>query len=109
MAPLFQLQTDGLLQRCYRLDIENNESTQSQCDLQIPHTEHGTTLTCKKCLTFYETYVQLSPAQAEKLTEETQVQSASQLWHDTRKLRLTASTAKRVPKRGITNPQKFLK
>ncbi len=41
----------------------------------------------------------------EKLTEETQLQSASQLWHDARKLRLTASTAKRVP---ATNPQKFL-
>ena len=99
MAPLFQLQTDGLLQRCYRLDIENNESTQSQCDLQIPHTEHGTTLTCKKCLTFYGTYVQLSPAQAEKLTKKTQVQSALQLWHDARKLRLTASTAKSPQKR----------
>nr|XP_055032018.1 uncharacterized protein LOC129420887 [Misgurnus anguillicaudatus] len=44
----------------------------------------------------------------EKLTEETQVQSASQLWHDARKLRLTASTAKRAPKRSTTNPQKFL-
>lgn len=108
MAPLFQLQTDGLLQRCYRLDVENNESSRSQCDLQIAHTEHGTTLTCKKCLTFYEKYVQLSSAQVEKLTEETQVQSASQLWYDARKLRLTASTAKKVPKRSTTNPQKFL-
>lgn len=106
MAPLFNLQTDGLLQLCYRLDVENNESSQSQCDLQIPHTEHGPALTCKKCLTFYETYIQLSPAQVEKLTEETQ--SASQLWHDARKLRLTASTAKRAPKRSTTNPQKFL-
>ncbi|XP_029915596.1 protein NLRC3-like [Myripristis murdjan] len=103
-----ELQTDGLLQRCYRLEVESNESSQSQGDLQIPHTEHGTTLTCKKCLTFYETYVELSPAQIEKLTEETQVQSASQLWHDARKLRLTASTAKKVPKRSRTNPQKFL-
>ncbi|CAK6969319.1 zinc finger BED domain-containing protein 1-like [Scomber scombrus] len=48
------------------------------------------------------------PAQVKKLTEETQVQSASQLWHNARKLRLTASTAKRVPKRSTTNPQKFL-
>ncbi|XP_029924026.1 olfactory receptor 7A10-like [Myripristis murdjan] len=54
------------------------------------------------------TYFELSPAQIEKLTEETQVQSASQLWHDARKLRLTASTAKKVPKRSRTNPQKFL-
>ncbi len=40
--------------------------------------------------------------------EETTVQSASQLWHDARKLRITASTAKRVPKRPTTNPKKFL-
>ncbi|KAL7388966.1 hypothetical protein ABVT39_024140 [Epinephelus coioides] len=65
-------------------------------------------LTCRKCLSFYETYVQLNPAQVEKLSKETQVQSASQLWHDTSKLRLTASTAKRVPKRSTTNSQKFL-
>ncbi len=107
MAPLYQLQTNGPLQQCYRLVIDN-ESSQSQCDLQMPHTEHSTMLTCRKCLSFYETYVQLSPAQVEKLSEETQVQSASQLWHDARKLRLTASTAKRVPKRSTTNPQKFL-
>ena len=108
MAPLFQLKTGGLLHQCYKLDIKN-ESSQSQCDLQMPHTEHSTTtLTCTKCLTFYETYVKLNPAQIRKLTEETQIQSASQLWHDARKLRLTASTAKRVPRRSTTNPKKFL-
>lgn len=106
MAPLYQLQTNGPLQQCYRLVVD--ESSQSQNDLQIPHTEHSTMLTCRKCLSFYESNVQLSPAQVEKLSEETQIQSASQLWHDARKLRLTASTAKRVPKRSTTNPQKFL-
>lgn len=44
----------------------------------------------------------------ERLTEETILQGESQLWHDARKLRLTASIAKKVPKRGSTNPQKFL-
>lgn len=63
-----------------------DESSQSQNDLQIPHTEHSTMLTCRKCLSFYESNVQLSPAQVEKLSEENQIQSASQLWHDARKL-----------------------
>lgn len=74
----------------------------------MPHTEHSTVLTCRKCLTFYKTYVQLSPGQLEKLSRETQTQSESQLWQDARKLHLTASTAKRVPKRSTTNPQRFL-
>ncbi|MED6288649.1 hypothetical protein CHARACLAT_028746 [Characodon lateralis] len=38
----------------------------------MPHTEHSTTLTCKKCLSFFEKYVKLNPAQVEKLTEDTQ-------------------------------------
>lgn len=62
------------------------------------HTEHSTVLTCKRCLNFYETYVKLSPFQVDKSSEETQIQTASQLWLDARKLSLTASTAKRVPK-----------
>ncbi|KAJ8260054.1 hypothetical protein GJAV_G00176540 [Gymnothorax javanicus] len=107
MAPLYQLQTNGPLQQCYRLDVDN-ESSQSQCDPQMPYTEHSTMLTCRKCLSFHETHVQLSPAQLEKLSKETQVQSTSQLWHDARKLRLTANMAKRVPKWSATNPQKFL-
>lgn len=57
---------------------------------------------------FYESYIKLSPTQAITLMEETMVQSASQLWHDARKLRITVSTAKRVPKRPTTNPKKFL-
>lgn len=105
MAPLYQLKTNGPIQKCYRLELD---TCQSQCDLQMPHTEHSTILTCRKCLNFYETYIQLSPAQLEKLNHETQTQSLSQLWHDARKLRLTASTSKRVPKRSTTNPQKFI-
>ncbi len=52
--------------------------------------------------------MKLSPTQATTLMEETTVQSTSKLWHDARKLRITASTAKRVHKRPTTNPQKIL-
>lgn len=63
----------------YRLVVDN-ESCQSQCDLEVPHTEYGTTHTCRKCRNFCETYVQVNPA----------------------------STAKRVPKWSTANPHKFL-
>lgn len=112
MAPLFQLQTNGLIQLSYRADVDSNKAGHSKHDPThsntLCHTEHSTTLTCPKCTHFYEAYIKVSPTQAATLMEETRMQSASQSWHDARKLRLTASTAKRVPKRSTTDPQKFL-
>lgn len=112
MAPLFQLQTNGLLQLSYRADVDSSKAGPSNHDPAhsntLCHTEHSTKLTCLKCIKFYEAYIKVSPAQAATLMEETRMQSASQLWHDSRKLRLTASTAKRVPKRSTTDPKKFL-
>ena len=113
MAPLFHLKTDGLLQLSYRADVNSqvhaSPSLQDSDLSTLCHTEHSSTsLTCRKCMTFYDTYIKLSPSQAATLMEETKTQSASQLWHDARKLRLTASTAKRVPKRPTTDPKKFL-
>jgi len=108
MAPLFQLQTNGLLQLSYRADVDSSKAGPSKHDPAnsnpLCHTEHSTKLTCPKCTEFYEAYIKVSPAQAAVLMEETRMQSASQLWHDARKLRLTASTAKRVPKRSTTDP-----
>lgn len=113
MAPLFRLETNGLLQLSYRADVDSsNKAGPSQHDSAhtntLCHTEHSTTLNCRKCTMFYEAYVKLSPVQAATLMEETKIQSASQLWHDARKLRLTASTAKRVPKRNTTDPKKIV-
>lgn len=112
MAPLFQLKTNGLLQLSYRADVDSSKAGPSKHDPAhsntLCHTEHSTTLTCLKCTKFYEAYIKVSPAQAATLMEETRMQSASQLWHDARKLCLTASTAKRVPKRSTTDPQKYL-
>jgi hypothetical protein len=71
------------------------------------HTEHSTTLTWRKCTMFYEAYIKLSPIQAATLMEETKIQSASQLWHDAWKLRLTASTAKREPQTKHRRSQKM--
>lgn len=57
---------------------------------------------------FYESNINLTPKQSELLTRETQTQSHSQVWHDARMLRLTTSTAKKVPKRITTDPAKFI-
>lgn len=111
MAPLFQLPTSGLLQLCYRATTgDPNQAVESvQPFSHIDHTTHGTELSCKKCQMFYETYIDLNPTQTQLLTCETQTQSHSQMWHDARMLRLTASTAKKVPKRLKTDPEKFIR
>ncbi|XP_041842517.1 uncharacterized protein LOC121640735 [Melanotaenia boesemani] len=110
MAPLFQLPTSGLLQLCYRATTGPNQAVESvQPFSHIDHTTHGTELSCKKCQMFYETYIDLNPTQTQLLTCETQTQSHSQMWHDARMLRLTASTAKKVPKRLKTDPEKFIR
>lgn len=114
MAPLFQLQTNGLLQLCYRTSGDcskagiDQSNTGLPLELQMPHSEHGTELNCQKCKVFYETYVKISPDKVNMLAQETVMQSASQVWHDARKLRVTASTAKKIPKHSATNPRTFL-
>lgn len=110
MAPLYHLQTDGLVQLAYRADIENSTGSGSnqESEIALTHTDHSTRLTCRKCSAFYQSYIALSPSQISALEIETKTQSSSQVWHDARRLRLTASTAKRVPKRHTTDPQKFL-
>lgn len=109
MAPLYQLQTNGLIQLAYRADVENNTEPNQNSELRIEnHTDHSTRLTCRKCSVFYQSYIALSPDQMSALEIETKTQSRSQVWHDARRLRLTASTVKRVPKRHSTDPQKFL-
>lgn len=113
MAPLFKLQTNGLLQLSYRADVDTSQAGLRKHDPAhnntLCHTEHSTTLTCPKCTKFYEDCIKVSHVQADTLMEETRMQSSSQLWHDARKLRITASTAKKVPKRSTTDPRKFLK
>lgn len=66
MAPLFQLQANGLLQLCYRASGDcskagiDQSNTGLPSELQMPHSEHGTELNCPKCKVFYDTYVKIS-------------------------------------------------
>ena len=80
-------------------------------DQEIQHGEHDCEdiTRCTPCYTFYIDYVKLTPTQCKLLSTATESQSASTTWKDSRKLRITSSTAKSVPKRATTNPDKFLK
>ena len=72
------------------------------------HDNHETPLACVRCRTFYDDYINMSDTQLMAIEQNTKEQSQQQLWHDMRKVRITASTAKRVPVRHTTNPDKFL-
>jgi hypothetical protein len=50
-----------------------------------------------KCTQFLEKYVNLTNKQISKLQEETTMQYKSTLWRDCRKIRITASSAHKVP------------
>ena len=72
------------------------------------HDNHETPLACVKCKTFYDDFINMSPTQLMAIEQHTKGQSEEQLWHDMRKVRITASTAKKVPVRPTTKPDKFL-
>ncbi len=76
--------------------------------LAQPHNEHGSALSCLQCTTFYDAFIKLNPNQVVELERNTRKQSIEPLWHDARKLRITASTATKVPQHKTTDPAKFL-
>lgn len=76
--------------------------------LAQPHSEHGSALSCLKCTTFYDAFIKVNPDQVVELERNTRKQSIEPLWHDARKVRITASTASKVPQRETTDPAKFL-
>ncbi|KAL7876225.1 hypothetical protein AOLI_G00111880 [Acnodon oligacanthus] len=58
-------------------------------------------------MSFHETFVAITAGKRQTSVQITLEQSASNLWHDSRKVRITASFAKKAPIRG--NPQHFLR
>lgn len=74
------------------------------------HTAHETnSLSCTQCKTFFDSFVKTSKRGADELNLKTLTQSASEIWKCARRVRITASTAKKVPKRAQTSAEKFLK
>lgn len=72
-----------------------------------PHTEHTGELSCEKCCAFYNRYIKLNDAQIQSLSMATISQSESELWHNSRKIRITGSSAHKVPVRDTTNSDNF--
>lgn len=113
--PLFLLK-NTLLEKCYNAtpSAEQQGSRTGQGNSAVdhsifqPHQNHDDDLSCGKCKAFYQAYIDIHGEQAGKLELETREQSASDLWHSSRKIRITASSAKKVPVRAGTNSNKFL-
>ncbi len=103
--PLFELK-NSLLEKCYNANVSVQGDDTDSLELHQPH---GDTLTCRKCKTFYTKYIELNSDQAAELEIQTQNQSLSEVWHSARQMRITASSAKRVPVRATTNPDKFMR
>lgn len=98
-----RLPASSLLHKCVSA-VQGEESEQPASS---PHANHDGTKNCQRCMLFYDSLVAIDPSKCAALERVTLEQSSSHLWHDSRKLRITASTAKKVPIRG--NPQTFIR
>ena len=100
LQPLFVLK-NTLLGKCYNASpsAEQPSTSYSAVDDTIlqPHQIHNNELSCNPCKAFYQAYVEVSDAQAAQLELETREQSASDLWHNCRKIRLQQVLQKRFP------------
>lgn len=109
MAELFNCPGNSLLQLCLNADTSTIIDPTPCPHLHLlTHDEHYTPLACVKCRMFYDQYIDMSTAQLEEIEKVTKAQSKEQVWHDARRVRITASTARKVPIRSTTAPDKFL-
>lgn len=97
-----KLPAGSLLYKCFNAQ-PREEPAQPDC---LSHGERDVPTTCQKCLLFYSTFIALDQTKSTTLEHTTREQSASHMWHDAHKIRITASSAKRVPVKA--SPEKFL-
>ncbi|XP_060586523.1 uncharacterized protein LOC132742209 [Ruditapes philippinarum] len=84
-------------------------------EIEVVHQDHcvdssnpvNVPLSCGKCETFFKQFIDLSPEKATFFTENTKTQD-SNLWLDTRKLRVTSSRVSSLPKTQRADPNKFI-
>ncbi|XP_052806740.1 uncharacterized protein LOC128235999 [Mya arenaria] len=86
-------------------DINEEILHQEHCEnasypVQVP-------LSCAKCQTFYDKYVNISSEKIQMLAKSTENQNTC-VWTDSRKLRLTSSKVNDLPKTKRANPNKFV-
>lgn len=74
------------------------------------HQQHfDDAVSCPLCLKFYEIFVALSTHTINNISNQTTSQSDDIVWQDSRKVRITSSTAKSVPKNATTHPSNLVK
>ena len=94
----FNCPGSSLLQLCFNANTSSiTEPTPCPRLHLLTHDEHHTPLTCVKCRTFYDEYINMSTAQLEEIEKVTKAQSKEQVWHDARRVRITASMARKCP------------
>ena len=92
-----------------------NKSVQAELDTtpSEPSSEHQTEhigdLSCKKGCQFYNTYIKLNDAQTQSFSMAMISQSESEVRHNSRKLKITDSSAHKVPVRDTTNSDNFIR
>ncbi|CAG2201043.1 unnamed protein product [Mytilus edulis] len=77
--------------------------------IQEDHGDHTALDSCGKCSNFVNKYISLTPAKVQELHMNTKGQSGSVLWKDARKIRLTASSASKVPIKETTDCSAFIR
>lgn len=82
---------------------------QTQVVTPVAHGTHDGALNCDPCTSFYGRYVAVNNNNRKDLEKMTRSQSESEAWRDARKLRITASVAKKVPVKATTSPENFLR
>ncbi|CAM4659064.1 unnamed protein product [Leuciscus chuanchicus] len=108
IAALFTAPGSGLMQLTFNTSLPAQSAETSKAPLPLHHGDHNTQLECEKCRAFYTPYIDMTTTQFMYIEQHTKEQSREQLWHDMRRVRITASTAKNVPVRATTAPDKFL-
>lgn len=86
-----------------------SEPVQTIVPPDLEHGEHSNKLLCAPCKTFFHDHVCVENREQCDLEKETRGQSTSEVWRDARRLRITSSTAKKVPVRETTSAEHFLR
>ena len=104
-SPMAALMNFGLIGKVVRAEL-------TQPDPLVQPPQHGShelnDYDCTLCQNFYNDYVRISSQKAESLEAKTQGQSLCDVWRDARSIRITATTAAKVPMRDTTDPHKFM-
>ena len=104
LLPLFEVK-GTTINKSYR----RNPSVGLRSKENINHGEHTDLTSCGKCTQFFEKYVNLTNQQISKLQGETTMQYKSTVWRDCRKIRITASSAHKVPVKETTDSTNFIR